>query len=186
MMKTRKILALVLSLVMVLSLCGSAFAAHLTNEVTELEAQNSDTSLYLATQGYVLLENNGALPFKGTFPIAYFGSGSETTIKGGTGSGDVNQRAHDNIGDAFIAAGYEVANPTWYAKMAEQVQQRSILGARPKLDMAPTRSWRRLSPMPTQLSTPFPGTQARVLTVIPTQASAHITFPSLSAPIWKR
>ena len=135
MMKTRKILALVLSLVMVLSLCGSAFAAHLTDEVTELEAQNSDTSLYLATQGYVLLENNGALPFKGTFPIAYFGSGSETTIKGGTGSGDVNQRAHDNIGDAFIAAGYEVANPTWYAKMAEQVQQRSILGARPKLDM---------------------------------------------------
>jgi hypothetical protein len=33
----------------------------------------------------VLLENNGAIPFEEVKPIAFFGSGSETTIKGGTG-----------------------------------------------------------------------------------------------------
>ena len=63
-MKTRKILALVLSLVMVLGLCGTAFAApHTTDEVTELETKNSDLSEALAEEGYALLKEFG-LPFK--------------------------------------------------------------------------------------------------------------------------
>jgi ABC-type glycerol-3-phosphate transport system substrate-binding protein len=40
-MKKSRILSFALSLVMVLSLCGGAFAAHLTDEVTELETANS-------------------------------------------------------------------------------------------------------------------------------------------------
>jgi beta-glucosidase len=137
-MKTRKILALVLSLVMVLGLCGNAFAAHLTDEVTELETQNSDTSEYIAEQSYVLLENNGVLPIANEGKIALFGSAAETTIKGGTGSGDVNQRAHDNIGDAFVAAGYEIANPTWFARMAAQPQPSGCMVSSPKNDLAIT------------------------------------------------
>jgi beta-glucosidase len=134
-MKTRKILALVLSLVMVLGLCGTAFAAHTTDEVTELEIQNSDTSEWLAEQSYVLLENNGVLPIAKEGAVALFGSASEYTIKGGTGSGDVNQRAHDNIDEAFVAAGYEIANPTWMAKMEAQPTQGGCMGSSPKNDM---------------------------------------------------
>ena len=134
-MKTRKILALLLALVMVLGLCGTAFAAHLTDEVTELETQNSDTSEYIAEQSYVLLENNGVLPIAKSGKLALFGSAAETTIKGGTGSGDVNQRAHDNIGAAFEAAGYEIANPTWFARMAAQPQPSGCMGSSPKNDL---------------------------------------------------
>ncbi|MBQ6540148.1 MAG: hypothetical protein IJL71_03900, partial [Oscillospiraceae bacterium] len=86
-MKTRKILALVLSLVMVLGLCGTAFAApHTTDEVTELEQSNSDLSMYLATQGYALLENNGILPLDDcATKIALYGNAIAYTVKGGTG-----------------------------------------------------------------------------------------------------
>ncbi|MBQ8974344.1 MAG: hypothetical protein IJ072_01320, partial [Oscillospiraceae bacterium] len=61
-MKTRKILALVLSLIMLLGVCGTALAApHTTDEVTELETYNSNLSEALAEEGYALLENNGIL-----------------------------------------------------------------------------------------------------------------------------
>ena len=44
----------------------------------------------LASQGMVLLENNGVLPLKKTVKkIALYGSGARRTIRGGTGSGDV-------------------------------------------------------------------------------------------------
>ena len=78
-MKLRKILALVLSLVMVFSLCSTAMAAHLTNEVTELEQNNSDLSMELAMEAYVLFENNGVLPLKGEKAVALFGNGTEYT-----------------------------------------------------------------------------------------------------------
>ncbi|MBE6949225.1 MAG: glycoside hydrolase [Ruminococcaceae bacterium] len=136
-MKTRKVLALVLSIVMVFSLCSTAFAAHLTDEVTELEATNSDLSMELATNAYVLFENNGVLPLDDVEEktVAVFGSASEFTIKGGTGSGDVNQRSRDHIDEAFIAAGWELANPTWMAKMEAQRIPSGCFGNNPKSDL---------------------------------------------------
>jgi hypothetical protein len=115
----KKVLALVLSLVMLLGVCGTAFAYHTTDEVTELEIQNSDTSMYLATQGYALLENNGVLPLKGETKIALYGNAIAYTVKGGTGSGAVNNRLNaygvngDNIADAFVDAGWTVTNPEY-------------------------------------------------------------------------
>jgi len=120
-MKTRKIMALVLSIVMVFSLCSTAFAAHLTDEVTELEAKNSDISVEMAKESYILFENNGVLPLLDEEKeVALFGNATETTVKGGTGSGDVNQRARDHIDEAFAAAGWTITNPTWIARMEEQ------------------------------------------------------------------
>ncbi len=115
----KKALALVLSLVMLLGVCGTAFAYHTTDEVTELEQYNSDLSTYLATQGYALLENNGLLPLPAEGKIALYGNGVAYTVKGGTGSGAVNNRNNqygvngDNIADAFIDAGWEVTNPEY-------------------------------------------------------------------------
>lgn len=40
----------------------------------------------------VLLKNEGILPLKEGTKIALYGVGASRTIKGGTGSGDVNER----------------------------------------------------------------------------------------------
>ena len=44
-----------------------------------------------AVEGIVLLENDGSLPLKAG-KIALYGAGAKKTIKGGTGSGEVNER----------------------------------------------------------------------------------------------
>ena len=75
-MKTRKILALVLSLVMLLGVCGTAFADSLTADPTEREITNSEFSKNMAAQGYILLKNNGVLPLdkEADSSIALYGS----------------------------------------------------------------------------------------------------------------
>lgn len=42
-----------------------------------------------------------------------FGAGAGRTIKGGTGSGNVNERDSVSIFDGFINAGYQITNPEW-------------------------------------------------------------------------
>ena len=75
-------------------------------DVSQRERTNMERSRKIASQGMVLLQNKGALPFKGVKTIAAFGSGVRRTIKGGTGSGDVNSRTVINIEQGLTEAGY--------------------------------------------------------------------------------
>ncbi|OUM65172.1 glycoside hydrolase family 3 protein [Piromyces sp. E2] len=57
----------------------------------------------------VLLRKNGDFPLKENEKQIYlYGNGVRNTIKGGTGSGDVNSRFVDTIEEAFIKGGYEI------------------------------------------------------------------------------
>ena len=60
-----------------------------------------------ATEGMVLLENNGALPFNNVKKVAVFGNTAYTWIAGGTGSGDVNRAYTVNLLDGLKNAGFE-------------------------------------------------------------------------------
>ena len=82
-------------------------------EISEREIRNMERSRKIATQGMVLLENNGVLPLKGVKTIAAYGNGVRKTVKGGTGSGDVNSRMVINIEQGLEDAGYEIANKAW-------------------------------------------------------------------------
>ena len=61
----------------------------------------------------VLLENDGALPLKNTGKIALYGAGARHTIKGGTGSGDVNSREVINIEQGLKDAGFTITTDRW-------------------------------------------------------------------------
>ena len=74
--------------------------ASKTAEIEEREVLHADISRKLAGECMVLLENDGALPIH-TKKVALFGNGARATIKGGTGSGDVNTRNNVNIEQGF-------------------------------------------------------------------------------------
>ena len=66
-----------------------------------------------AAEGIVLLKNEGILPLKTSDPIALFGSGAEKTVKGGIGSGDVNNRENISVYRGIKEAGVSVTNEDW-------------------------------------------------------------------------
>ncbi len=83
-------------------------------EVSQREITNGNRARAIAPQGMVLLENNGALPLAGApGKIALYGNGARRTIKGGTGSGDVNSREVVNIEQGLAAAGFTVVTTDW-------------------------------------------------------------------------
>ena len=78
-------------------------------EKDDLEAVRS-----LAPQCVVLLKNDGGiLPLEGATKIALFGSGARQTIKGGSGSGDVNVRHFVTIEEGLEQAGVEITTKDW-------------------------------------------------------------------------
>ncbi len=81
--------------------------------VSARERQNMERSRKIASQGMVLLQNSGVLPLKGVKTLAAFGNGVRHTIKGGTGSGDVNSRTVVNVEQGLIEAGYEIVSTAW-------------------------------------------------------------------------
>lgn len=63
------------------------FSASRSPEVSGRETRNMERSRKIASQGMVLLKNNGALPMtEAGKKIALFGNGARRTVKGGTGS----------------------------------------------------------------------------------------------------
>ena len=87
--------------------------ARKSAEPTSQELEHKKISRALAGECMVLLENNGALPLGEKERIALYGNGARHTIKGGTGSGDVNTRDNVTIEDGLKNAGYIIASQEW-------------------------------------------------------------------------
>ena len=82
--------------------------------MTELyeEAHLKRLRPYLA-ECTVLLKHDGAFPLEKPCDIACFGNGVRNTVKGGTGSGEVNSRYFINIEEGLVRAGFRITNPQW-------------------------------------------------------------------------
>ena len=81
--------------------------------VSERELRNRTVARRAAAEGMVLLKNEGLLPLPAKARIALFGSGARYTVKGGTGSGDVNEREVVNIYQGLVNAGFSIINTGW-------------------------------------------------------------------------
>ena len=86
--------------------------AHWEEGPNERELQNRKVAYDAACEGIVLLKNDGALPFA-TKKVALYGPGAKRTIKGGTGSGEVNERHSVSILEGMENRGFEILSKKW-------------------------------------------------------------------------
>ena len=85
-----------------------------TDEIQNYETEHQEEVRRLAGECMVLLENDGILPLQSdTKKLALFGTGARHTIKGGTGSGDVNVRENISIAQGLENAGFEFVTEGW-------------------------------------------------------------------------
>ena len=86
--------------------------ASYSGEVSEREKRNLEVAYRAACESMVLLKNEGVLPLQ-TKKVALYGPGVTRTIKGGTGSGEVNERHSVTILEGMENRGFEVTTKQW-------------------------------------------------------------------------
>lgn len=91
--------------------------ARRNSAMNQREKDNLAVAYKAACEGIVLLKNDGALPFT-TKKVALYGSGASMTIKGGTGSGEVNERHSVTILEGMRDRGFEIASEKWLKDFA--------------------------------------------------------------------
>ena len=99
------------------------YRANRTSEMTQSELDHQKRVRELAGECMVILENDGVLPLKETGKVALYGNGARHTIKGGTGSGDVNARNVVTIEQGLKDAGFTVMTENWLNAYDEQIRE---------------------------------------------------------------
>lgn len=96
--------------------------AKTNDHILPFEEPHRQIAYQAALEGIVLLENNDALPIQ-TGKVAMYGAGVEHTIKGGTGSGEVNERHSVSILEGMEAAGFEITTKKWLADYTKEYER---------------------------------------------------------------
>ena len=86
--------------------------AHWEEAPNQREMENRQVAYEAACEGIVLLKNDGALPFTSK-NVALYGPGAQRTIKGGTGSGEVNERHSVSILEGMENRGFTILSKKW-------------------------------------------------------------------------
>ena len=96
--------------------------ASYSSAVTDRERENLQVAYQAACEGMVLLKNDGALPFT-TKKVALYGPGASMTIKGGTGSGEVNERHSVTILEGMEDRGFEITTLDWIRDFEDRYEK---------------------------------------------------------------
>lgn len=113
-----------------------SYSGTLSQKVSEREMRNRAVSRKAAAESIVLLKNDGVLPLEAGSRVVVFGSGALYTVKGGTGSGDVNEREVVNIYTGMKNAGFIIANESWLLDYDKEYKQAREHWRRTILDIA--------------------------------------------------
>mgnify|MGYP000932619664 CR=1 FL=1 len=94
------------------------FGAY-TPQESQRERDHKALARRVAAEGIVLLKNDGVLPLT-TKSIALYGPGSRMTVKGGSGSGDVQERHSVTIEEGLKNAGIAFPTTLWMDRFKEK------------------------------------------------------------------
>lgn len=95
--------------------------ASRTDDISVREKENADVAYKAALESMVLLRNTGALPLRHK-EVALFGNGASHTIKGGSGSGEVNNRHSVTILEGLQNAGLKISSMAWIEEYDSYVE----------------------------------------------------------------
>ena len=98
-------------------------------KVQEFEKRHAQKMRELAPECMVLLKKNGDFPLEKPEKVALYGGGARRTIKGGTGSGDVNSRYYVTVEKGLEMAGFEITTKGWldaYDQVVAKAKERFI------------------------------------------------------------
>lgn len=114
------------------------FTGTVSCEVTERETRHRSLARKAAAEGFVLLKNeNRILPLDKAKKLGLYGAGAVRTIKGGTGSGDVNERDYVTIRQGLELAGYQLTSGRWLDSYEEIYRQARLDWKQAILDSLP-------------------------------------------------
>jgi len=82
-------------------------------QLYDYERAHVDTLRASLAECTVLLKSNGDFPLSAPGQIAAYGSGVRNTVKGGTGSGEVNSRYFNNVETGLRNAGFTITSGSW-------------------------------------------------------------------------
>lgn len=81
--------------------------------MNDYEREHNAILRRLGAECAVLLRSNGAFPLSQPCKVALYGSGARRTIKGGTGSGEVNSRCFVTVEQGLEDAGFTISTKYW-------------------------------------------------------------------------
>ena len=103
------------------------FTGTKSNEVRTYEKEHRNVARMAAAEGFVLLKNeNHLLPIDSGEKIALYGPGAGKTIKGGTGSGDVNERYSVSIYQGLKDTGYIITTEDWIENYEKEFNEKRL------------------------------------------------------------
>ena len=100
--------------------------ASYDSTANQREKDNLQVAYNAACEGMVLLKNDGCLPFSGK-KVALYGAGASMTIKGGTGSGEVNERHSVTVLEGLQDRGFEIGTLQWIADFEQGYKDAEVL-----------------------------------------------------------
>ena len=89
----------------------------------DYERAHGDLVRSLAPECAVLLKKDGSFPLKSPCRLALYGSGARHTVKGGTGSGEVNSKSSVSIEEGLRQAGFEITTKAWLDAWDETLRE---------------------------------------------------------------
>ena len=84
--------------------------------MNDYEREHNEILRRFGAECAVLLKTDGSFPLNAPCALALYGSGARRTIKGGTGSGEVNSRYFVTAEDGLEAAGFRITTKAWMSR----------------------------------------------------------------------
>ena len=87
--------------------------------MNEYEREHNRILRRFGAECTVLLKSDDTFPLEAPCELALYGSGARQTIKGGTGSGEVNSRTSVSAEEGLEAAGFHITTGNWLDRYGE-------------------------------------------------------------------